>query len=159
MKKILVILLVALMAVNTCSCSNSKTPESSSGKLEGSLEEIMEKIYEGFDPNFPKTEITKLDDENMEYFLGTKDVEYDEAIASEPMMSAHAHSIVLLRAPKDSDIEEVKQKIKDNVDGRKWICVGVEDEDIIVDNVDNLVILIMDENSKKIHESFSNLVK
>ena len=159
MKKTLVFLLVALMALSICSCSNSKTPESSTGKLEGSLEEIMGKIYEDFDPDFPETEITKLDDENVEYFVGTKDVKYDEAIASEPMMSTHAHSIVLLRVPKNSDVEAIKQKIKDNVDGRKWICVGVEDEDIIVDNADNLVILIMDENSKKIHESFSSLAK
>lgn len=159
MKKVLSILLTALIVIAIVGCTNSKTPQSTPGKLEGSLEEIMEKIYESFDPDFPETQITEIDDENIEYFLGTGDVEFEEAIASEPLISAHAHSIVLLRVATGSDIENTKKLIKENVDGRKWICVGVEDSDIIVDSVDNLVILIMDDNSKKIHEDFLNLAQ
>ena len=52
------------------------------------------------------------------------------------------------------------QTIKDNVNPRKWICVGVEAEDVIVKNKGNLVILIMVENEEtrqKLEQGFDEL--
>ena len=53
-------------------------------------------------------------------------------------------------------------KIKENVNPRKWICVGVEKEDVIVKNKGNLIILIMvkDETTRnKIEQGFDKLYK
>ena len=154
-KKVGLMMLLGAMALGVAACSSGKA--SPGNEITGTLEELMGTIYKDTKLEFPKTEITEITSENMEYFLGTNEVEYDEAIASEPMMSSQAHSVVLLRVSEGSDIETIKTKIKDKVDGRKWICVGVEEENIIVDNIGNLVILIMDENSKAIQESFLNL--
>ena len=50
------------------------------------------------------------------------------------------------------------QDIKDNINPRKWICVGVEEDNVIVDNIGDLVILIMDNNyPDTLHENFKNL--
>ena len=38
---------------------------------------------------------------------------------------------------------QVKTKIKETINPRKWICVGVEEEDVIVKNKGDLIILIM----------------
>jgi len=40
---------------------------------------------------------TEVNEENVEYFLGTKDIEYEEALASEPGIGSIAHSVVLVR--------------------------------------------------------------
>ena len=54
---------------------------------------------------------TEVTEENIEYYLGTKDIEYKEALASESGVGSIAHSVVLVRMKDGSDIEDAKQKI------------------------------------------------
>ncbi|HSN65364.1 MAG TPA: hypothetical protein VLS94_01935, partial [Fusibacter sp.] len=107
----------------------------------------------------PSLANTELTEENEAYYIGTNDVAYTEALASEPMMSSIAHSVVLLRVEEGADIEKIKETIKTKVDPRKWICVGVEAEDVIVDNIGNLVILIMIDDSALLHDAFLTLAE
>jgi len=93
-----------------------------------------------------KSPLTK---ENQAYMLGVDNFDFIEGIASEPMMSSQAHSVVLLTVKEDSDIEAIKEDIKANVDGYKWICVGVEPENIIVDSK---------EHATAIHDAFLKTV-
>lgn len=150
---LLVILLIAVVGLSGCT---------SSGNVEGNLEELMTKVYE----RIPEDERpmmlmnTEINEENIEYYLGTKDIEYVEALASESGVGSIAHSVVLVRTKDNADIETIKSEIKEKVDPRKWICVGVEREDLIVKNKGNLIILIMveDENTRnKLEEGFNNL--
>ena len=130
--------------------------------VSGTLEEIMTKVY----ADIPEDERpmmltnTEVNEENIEYYLGTKDIEYVEALASESGIGSIAHSVVLVRAKDNADIEKIKTDIKEKVDPRKWLCVGVEREDLIVKNKGNLIILIMveDENTRtKLEEGFNSL--
>jgi hypothetical protein len=187
MKKILTCLLAGIMVLGMVACSNNtpatvdptdppatsepttppatEEPEATeqpetSDVLSGTLEEIMEQVYSGIkDIELPRVENIAINEENIEYYLGTSDIKYVEALASEAMINAIAHSVVLVRVDEDADVEDVKTKIKENVDGSKWICVGVADDKIVVDNIGNLVILIMDDQSEFIHESFLALAK
>ncbi len=158
MKKVLLVFItvVLLFTLTACGDNNNQATE-----VSGTLEELIEKIYAEAATDFSEvaTALTEINAENIEYYLGTKDIDYQEALASEPMMSAIAHSIVLVRANEGADIEAIKSKIKNSVDGNKWICVGVEDKDIIVDNIDNLIVLIMDNESKDLHDSFLKLAE
>lgn len=127
--------------------------------VDGTLEEIMEKVY----VDIPEEERpmmlmnVEVTDENVEYYLGTTDIEYEEALASESGVGSIAHSVVLVRISDDADVEDIKSKIEDNVNPRKWICV--EAETVEVDSIGNLIILIMssEENAEKIENSFKNL--
>ncbi len=157
MKKVILMIVLGAMVLGVTACSGGK--KSGGAELEGTLTEIMEQIYSGANLEFPEMVIQEIDQDNAQYFLGVDNVKFDEAIGSEPMMSSQAHSVVLLRASEGEDIEAIKKKIKENVDGRKWICVEVEENNIITDNAGNLVILIMDENSKAIHNSFLSLTQ
>jgi len=127
--------------------------------LNGELKDIIEKIYSISEVKLPKTRLTEVTAENSKYFLGTDNIEYVEALASEPLMSSTAHSLVLLRVKDGADINKIKTDIKENVDPRKWICVGVDPEKVIVDNIDNLIILIMDNQSEELHKAFLSLAK
>lgn len=157
MKKVMILAVTLLMVLSLAGCSSNT---SSVKQIEGTLEEIMVSVYENADSDFSRFMNTEINDENIAYFLGTSDIEYVEALASEPMISAIAHSVVLVRVAQGVDVEDAKAKIKENVDGRKWICVGVEDENILVENVGDLIILSMDnESSKLIVDSFMALAK
>lgn len=118
-------------------CSSTNTQEQSAP-----LPDVMNKIYEGME--MPSMQQTPVTSENAVYYLGVDNLEYEEALASEPMIGSIAHSVVLVKMEEGADIEKAKETIKNNVDPRKWICVGVEKENILVENKGNLIILIMD---------------
>ena len=123
-----------------------------------SLETVMGAVYSRFSDKPMMTVNAVVTDENVENYLGLQSLNGAEALASESMIGAIAHSVVLLRATEGTDIEALKKEIKEKVDPRKWICVGVEREEIIVDNIGNLIIMIIDgNNSTKLHEGFLNL--
>jgi hypothetical protein len=127
--------------------------------LNSELKSIIEKIYTTSEVQLPKTACTEVTKDNSKYYLGTDNIEFSEALASEPLMGSFAHSLVLLRVENTSDIEKIKAEIKNNVDPRKWICVGVEQENVVVDNIDNLIILIMNNESEKLHKAFLSLAE
>lgn len=152
-KKIISFALIITSLFLITACNKEKN-------IDGNLEELMAKVYQ----ELPKEETPMMlqnidiNDENIEYYLGTSDIEYEEAIASESATGSIAHSVVLLRVKQNADIKAIKNKIKENVDPRKWICVGVEKEDIIVKNKGNLIILIMTNSGKeKLEMGFNNL--
>ena len=154
MKKLGFLLITLILVFTLTGCGNKN--------VEGSLDEIMTKVYQDIKEDerpmgLMNTEVT---DENIEYYLGTSDIDYESALASESMVGSIAHSTVLVRVKENADIEAIKTKIKENVDPRKWICVGVEKDDVIVQNKGNLIILIMveDETTRtKLKEGFNNL--
>lgn len=110
--------------------------------VEGTLEELMAKVYEGIPAeNLPMLMDIPIDSENVEGFLGTTEVSYKEAVAKEPMMSSVPHSVVLVRLNDAKDAEAAVEKIKTSVNPRKWICV--EASNVVVKSKGDLVILIM----------------
>lgn len=133
--------------------------ETNNEKVDGKLEDLMTKIYEDIPEDerpmmLMNVEVTA---ENVEYYLGTADIEYEEALASESGVGSIAHSVVLVRVKEDADIDKIKKNIKDNVNPRKWVCV--EAEEVIVDSRGDLVILIMSTstNAKKLQDGFKSL--
>lgn len=124
-----------------------------------SLEGIMKSIYEGVELEIPATAITNITSDNVEYYLGLKTIDgIEEAIASEPMMSSYAHSVCLVRVKDGTDVAQMMKDIKENVNPQKWICVGVEPENVMVTNQDNLILLVMDNtNPQGIVDSFNVL--
>lgn len=153
-KKFSYVLVMLVIVALTVGCGNKN--------IEGSLEDIMTKVYADIPENERPMMLmnTKINDENIEYYLGTKDIEYEEALASESGIGSIAHSVVLVRTKENADVAEIKEKIKENVNPRKWICVGVEEDDVIVENKGDLIILIMVENEnnrEKIDNNFKNL--
>ena len=87
------------------------------------------------------TAITK---ENLSYYLGVDDLPFTEGLACEPMMSSVAHSVCLVRLEEGADVEQAKRDIRENVNPRKWICVGVAEENVRVESVGSLILLVMD---------------
>ncbi len=152
MKK-LMFLVLAFMLMLTVGCG-------SVSNVEGELSDLMTKVYEGIkDEEKPMMLMNvEINEENVEYYLGSAEIEFESAIASESGVGSIAHSVVLVRAKDGQDVEKLKSDIKASVNPAKWICVSVEENNVIVDNIGDLVILIMDNSyPETLHENFKNL--
>ena len=149
-----VVAVLAIAAVVLVSMNTSKEKN-----VEGALEELMTKVYAGIpEENLPMMlGNIPLDSENAESFIGTTEVSYKEAVASESMVGSIAHSVVLVRLNDAKDASAAVEKIKTSVNPRKWICV--EASNVIVKSKGDLVILIMsnDELAPKLEANFNNL--
>ena len=127
--------------------------------ISGSLSDIMKEVYK----NIPEDELPELvnaevNKDNQEYYLGSSDITYKEALASEPLMSSVAHSVVLVRANSVKDVDNIKKEIKEKINPRKWVCVGVDEKNVLVESKGDLVILIMDNKyAATIRDNFLNL--
>ena len=56
-------------------------------------------------------------------------------------MGAQAFSLVLVRFSEGADAKAVAQEMTDNIDTRKWVCVGADEK--IVAGYGDVVMLIM----------------
>ena len=168
MKKILTLILTTFALFSLTGCAEKN--------VEGELTDIMERVYEKMYADVKEDERPMLMTTNalepfeeateedinyqIEYAIGTKDIDYKEIVYSEPPMSSIAYSVALVRMEEGSDIEAAKKAIKENVNPRKWMCVEVEKEDVIVKSKGDLIILIMVEDEtlrEKKEEGFDNL--
>ena len=156
-KILLLLLVVATFTLTGCSSN-----------VEGELSDIMDKIYSDIKeedrPMLETVNILEQETESLDdliiYTIGTKDIKYKEIYESRPMMGSIAYSVVLVRMEEGADVEAAKTAIKENVDPRKWFCVWVEPEDVIVKSKGDLIILIMVEDETlrtKIEKGFDNL--
>lgn len=127
------------------SSEESTTEEITEPGLNGdemSLTEIVEELYNGYsEEDLPVLETYELTSENFEWVAFIPYVEGYEAVASEPMMSSIAHSVVLVRVPDGTDVESVRSAIEANLNPAKWVCVEAEKTTVIAHN--NTILMVM----------------
>ena len=117
----------------------------------GTLEEIMDKVFEGIpEDEMPMlmpadmnegSKYMPLTVDNSEYNVGVPRDAYKEGIAAESAISAIAHSVCLLRADSAEAAAQLAKDVEANADPRKWVCVEAEKK--IVRQSGDVVILIM----------------
>lgn len=151
LKKLFVLGTTFILCLTMVGCGNKN--------IEGNLSDLMTKIYKDIpEDEFPMAvESTEITDQNIENFLGSKEIEFKEALASESMITSTAYSVVLVRTKEGSDVEKIKKQIKESVNPRKWICV--EAEYVEIENKGDLIIVILADNNlgPKIKKGFENL--
>lgn len=138
-----------------------QTPEA-----DAALTSLLEKVY-GTKPFGGRTDTHVLSkgmgadgSYPLSYFLGVNDLDIEAGLASEPMITSQAHSVVLARFAKGADMEKAKKAVVENVDPYKWICVGIDPKNVLVDYVDDTLIVVMDnENAQFYMDNFKNAMK
>ena len=165
MSKKLIWTIVAVVAVVAVVCAVVFLKPKTEANVEGTLEEIMAKLYAGIPAeNLPMLGQMPVDSESVEYYLGTTEVSFKEALVSEPMMGSIPHSVVLVRLNDAKDADAAVAKIKESANPRKWICV--EASNVVVESKGDLVVLIMSDAEStpvdqhlapKLEANFNNL--
>jgi hypothetical protein len=165
MRKLLLLsLFFPFILLVSCTTGNIGGGENGTKNVEGDLTEILQRIYDNIDspvelPSTFEQELTHEGTEfnpSVEYFIGSSGIPFTEGLVSEAAVGG-AYSVVLLRMEPNADIETAKTEIAEGVDPWKWICMGVDASDVIVDNIGDLVILIMSDHSRELHEAFAKL--
>ena len=177
MKKTIIIIMAILVVFTFAACGNdavetnpptespaptaTPTPEPTPTpvpELTDSLEDIIKKMHAAIPVELADHVVfQEISDDMKKYFLGTEEIDFTEALAAEPMIGVMPHSIVVFRVAEGTDVDAVVKLVKENADPRKWICVGVEDDQLLVSNIGNTIALVIDENSEDIMEIFKNL--
>ena len=157
MKKVLcLVLAVVLTATLLTACSSG-----SGSKLDGMTSQaIIDKIYSGVSEDVMPMMVqsTKIDSSNEEYYLGTTGLKFDDAVASESAVGSIAFSVCVVKMSDGADVSAAKADIKSKVNPYKWVCVGVDPENVVVESSGNYIVLIMTENSKVFLDSFNKLI-
>lgn len=118
----------------------------------------MNKIYSNVTEELPGVFTDNITEDNVSYHLGLNELKFKEAIVSDAMIISTPHSVVLIRANDIDDVKSLKEEIKTNINPNKWICVGVDKENVIIENRGDLIIVIMTNTApKQILEGFNSL--
>lgn len=160
MKKLLSLALLLALTLSLAACSSNPAANSIAGEPSELMKTIIEKVDTDEDTKAWLTDSmqeTVLSAENNEYFLGKADYSYQSAVALEPMMSSQAFSLVLIRANSPEEATKLSEEVKTTVDPRKWICVGVDPEDVQTAVIGDLMLLVMAEDSQIYIDAFNKL--
>lgn len=152
MKKITAIALVLTMALSLfagCGAAKADPTEAPKPALEGTLEELLNKVVEQNPVEFMggvmPVDVADTSEDGLwavKYFTGLDNAEnITEAAVFEPMMGSIAFSMVMVRTAEGADAKAVAEAMKTGIDTRKWICV--EADDLMVAGYGDVVMLIM----------------
>ncbi|MDL2217780.1 hypothetical protein LJC27_03895 [Christensenellaceae bacterium OttesenSCG-928-M15] len=158
MKRLMSIVMVVAMVFFAVGCGSSNAPGAADPFKDVTLEQLAEDMTNGAGVEIPSLETMEINAENEAGFLGVTGLDYKEALACEPMISAIAYSVCLVRMNEGADVEAAKTAIKDNVNPAKWICVQVDPSNVIVESAGNVIVLIMSNDyAAALSESFNAL--
>lgn len=150
MKKWIALVLVLVMAVSMAACGG-KNAAADKAPLEGTMEENVMKVMEIAPVEFMAGPMpVDLGDTSedgkwaLSYFTGLQSADkVTDVCVYEPMMGSQAFSLVMVRTAEGADPKAVAQEMTDNIDTRKWICVGA-DEKLVAGYGDTVMLIMLD---------------
>lgn len=142
MKTIMKLISAFCLAGTLMACGGQKEEAVSSM----SLQDVMNALYEGIaEDDLPMFgEDVVITKENADWYLGTTEAVYDEGLAREPMISSIAHSTVLLRVEDEGEIDETMELIRNSINTNKWICVGIDPSELVLEKKGNIILMVID---------------
>lgn len=159
-KTISMFLILALAVAALAGCAAGKPAETTvpateapteapKPALDGTLEEIIDRIYEQQSVEFMVgTMPLDLTDTSEDGLWALKNgtgldsaADITEAVTSEAMIGSIPYSLVLVRVADAANAQSVAEAMKSGIDPRKWICV--EADDLKVCGYGDVVMLVM----------------
>ena len=149
MKKFIAMLLALAMMFSFAACGTTTAPVEEVKNVEGTMEELLNKIVEIQPVEFMgmamTLDLTDTSEDGL-YFLssntGLSDAEsITDAAFFGPMMGSIAYTMSMVRVKEGADVKTVAETMKNNIDTRKWICVEADDLQVV--SYGDVVMLIM----------------
>ena len=166
MYRFIVSLLICTFLLVSCSEFHRGTTDTTgldetvSSNLDAELVSILNAIYENtkVDEKWPTLVDTRITNDNIDFYLGTTEIDFDRGVVREPLVSGVPHSVCVIRVNEGDDVEEVMEKVAENANPEKWLFAKVDRDKVIVASKSDIVILIMtNENGDKLRDSFLQL--
>ena len=143
MKKLIVLMLVLALVVSMAACGDkSAVKEPLTGTMEENVMKIMELAPVEFMGGVIPVDLTDAD--TVKYFTGLSSGEkLTDVAVYESMTGSQAFSLILARVAEESEAEAVAKEMTENIDTRKWICVGA-DEKVVAGYGDTVMFIMLD---------------
>ncbi len=156
MKKCVAILLAIAMLCALTACRRQKTAH-----LDGTMQETANKILKEkpveFMGDFYPVDLTDTSEDGLWALKNATGLdsaaEITDVAVYEPMTGSQAFSLVLVRVAENADAKTVAQKMKDNIDPNKWICVRA-DQVKAAGYGDTVMFIMLDSNLGKTAQSY-----
>lgn len=132
MKKLTAIVLTFVLTLGVLAgCGAKQTPAETApvGGIDGTPEEIIEKIYaqhKAVELALVTMEVDLSDADAVKYNLGLDSAEKIEAAAMSETMLGQPYSMAVVRVKDSADAEAVAKQMYEGIDTRKWICVAAD---------------------------------
>ena len=179
MKRLITILLAALLLLSMSACSCAKTPEVTAPtvgtnptageekkNLSGTMEENVNKLIQAnpveFMGGMMPLDLTDTSEEGLwalKNYTGldsAKDI--TDAAVYEPMTGSQAFSLVMVRVKSDANAKDIARQMTDNIDRRKWIC-AMADQSMVAGYGDTVMFIMVDSNLGKTAQSYVDAFK
>ena len=168
MKQLTAILLtlVLVLSMSACSCDNNTAPtvdttEGTQTALSGTMEENVNKLIQAnpveFMGGLMPVDLKDTSEEGLwalKSYTGldsAKDI--TDIAVYEPMTGAQAFSLVMVRVAENANPKDIAQKMKDNINPRKWIC-AMADQVMVAGYQDTVMFIMVDSQLGKTAQSF-----
>ena len=144
MKKIVIIMLAALVLL--CSCAEKNEAVSSKGSeteqpgetgtgvlSAADPSEIIDAVYAALPEGskagryIPELITSEINENTEEYYLGIKGVKYKKGAASEAFEQPVTYSFCVVIFEDDADYDAERIKIERNINKSKWVCASAEE--------------------------------
>lgn len=158
---ILAILAIATVLVVVIADNSSKPASNLEVNSEEDLTTLVDQIYSGVEIQMPMLmtmPVDVTDPDAVKAYTGLDNADNIEyAVASEPMMTSQAYSLILVKVKDGADANAIAKTMNENVDERKWICVTAEKIYSVASG--DVVCLVMSnaDTAKTVFESFKTL--
>ena len=115
--------------------------------MEENVLKVMERCPVEFMGGIIPVDLTDTSEDGkwaVNYFTGLSDAsKITDVAVYESMMGSQAFSLILARVADANDAEAVAKEMTDNIDTRKWICVGA-DEKMVAGYGDTVMLIMLD---------------
>ena len=126
------------------------------------INDIINTINKNNKNVLPELETMKVDIKNIDEvtsYTGLKTNDGIESIVvSEPLITAQAYSVAIVKVKDNANVEKIKQEMLDNIDMRRWICVSAEQ--LYITNSGNVIFSVMADKdiAKAVYNDFKKYV-
>lgn len=154
--------LVILAGVIFVVTSNKESKTNETLQTAGDIKKMLKTIYKNLANELPELtteEINLKESELVESLTGLKNTDdINTLVVSEPVMGSQALEVAVIKTKEKTDVEAMKQNIKDNVDMSRWICVSAE-KLYVVSSGDVIFMVMADSDwAKSIYDEFVKYV-
>lgn len=154
--------LVILAGVIFVVTSNKESKTNETLQTAGDIKKMLKTIYKNLANELPELtteEINLKESELVESLTGLKSTDdINTLVVSEPVMGSQALEVAVIKTKEKTDVEAMKQNIKDNVDMSRWICVSAE-KLYVVSSGDVIFMVMADSDwAKSIYDEFVKYV-
>ena len=116
----------------------------------GTAAEIADKIFAGSQVE-PFGMAQSLEtDADKELFLGSADYPaFADSVAVMPMINIDTRVLVVIKATAKNEVEDIKTRLKENVDPNRVVCVTFSLEDVAIESRGDVILMTINTDAEQ----------